>query len=96
MLYGFKIRWLNIRDEWYAPKTRGLRMGGKAVGNGIVGESVGESVGDNAADVNTDVGIESWFWSGLNGGVDFEFRFRLLLLADSSSGFGIGYEKIVI
>ena len=59
MLYGFKIRWLSIRDEWSVPKTRGLRMGGKAVGNGIVGESVGESVGDNAADVNTDVGIES-------------------------------------
>ena len=63
MLYGFKIRWLNIRDEWSVPKTRGLRMGqletNGAVGNGIVGESVGESVGDNAADVNTDVGIES-------------------------------------
>ena len=59
MLYGFKIRWFNIRVEWSVLITRGVRMGGKAVGNGTVGESLGESVGDNAVGVNTDVGIEN-------------------------------------
>ena len=46
---------MNISDV-SGVKPRGVR-GGKAVGNGIVGESVGDRVGDNAADVNTDVGI---------------------------------------